>query len=128
MHPRAPCAACADVDAICDVQLCDTLNRYDPVLNLEKARDSISKDELTPEQHAEVMRLSVMCDLCVVRRICGEASNHSPCCALQFDLWDDAPTLDEEEELLESGGIRSSMAVLSVSEGGSADAAAGGGS
>jgi len=46
---------------------------------------------------------------------------------LQFDLWDDAPTLDEEEELLESGGIKSSMAVLSVSEGGSADAAAGGG-
>ena len=67
---------------------------------------------------------------CVVRRICGEASNHSPCCALQFDLWDDAPTLDEEEEALETGGVRTSMTLLSVSEGGSAGCtrgAAGGG-
>jgi hypothetical protein len=30
---------------------------------------------------------------------------------LQFDLWDLAPSLDEEEEALESGGFRSMIAM-----------------
>ena len=102
---------------------CVTPTRYDPVLNLERARDSFSRDELTPEQHAEVMRASVMCDLCLVS-VLEQAAAHP---AVQFDLWDDAPTLDEEEESLESGGFRASMALLSVSAPGPADSAAGGG-
>jgi hypothetical protein len=41
--------------------------------------------------------------------------NVSPLTLAQFNLWDCAPSLDEEEEELASGGFRSMMATYSQS-------------
>ena len=131
---RLPVRRCARVAAAAAAAAADVSlsGRYDPVLNLEKSRESYAADELTPEQHAEVTRASVVCvwpeavPLCCAMQALRK--HLTARLALQFDLWDDAPTLDEEEEAFEVDGIRrgSIAAMPTVSEG-SDEAAAGGG-
>jgi hypothetical protein len=73
-------------------------------------------DELTPEQQEEVAAALQLCRAyvyiyCVACMPCRRVREVICGVCLQFDLWDFAPSLDEEEEALESGGFRSMIAM-----------------